>query len=89
MHIKPADALHVLFFAQLLAFAKRVYKVDVGSHEHQARLAAVAKIDLAKPRKYLKALKAGLLGNLARGCLFGGLTLFDMAFGDGPALFGS
>ena len=62
-------------------------EVDLGGHEDELVEAAVFEVDFAEPAEGVDVEKAGFFADFADGGLFGGFAGFDVAFGDGPAVF--
>lgn len=67
---------------------ERLDEIDLGGHEDEFVEAAVFEMDFAEPGENREVAQAGLLLDFAASGHFGGFAGLDVAFGDGPALFG-
>lgn len=59
----------------------------MGGHEDELVEAAVFEVDFAKPAERVDVEKSRFFADFADGGLFGGFPRFDVALGDGPAVF--
>lgn len=62
-------------------------EVNLGSHKDEFVEAAIFEVDFSKPTEGVDMEKPRFLADFADGCLLGRFAGFNVALGDGPAVF--